>query len=431
MQKVACIFSFKLSSWVSCQKIVFNLHKAYQLNKDLELLNFNYSVDQTQFDWAKTAEEIIAAAPDVILILDHQPHPNFLLQIVLPSLAKKPRIIFHIFGDFTLYYSNWDQLSKLLVGHQVSFIVASERQKILIDKFLPEDNKTIVCPFPVDESEFNYQPSLRNNQRKIWGVKEKDFVFVFSGRLSRQKRIHTLIRAFDEFLTRTGAENAYLFFYGSSDHIGDTFIGKWEVEGEYFRKINRLFHEISKKNQSKIRFMGSVPNTELRAIYQAADSLVNLSVHNDEDFGMSVAEAQCSGLPSILTDWGGLASFYHSDLPQATSFIDVSIGERNKLISYSQTVNALEKSFKSVPFKDRHKLSDLALKKFGVQAASEIIKSIMSLDAPSFSAFSPLFSKVIRRSLFNHLPYLDNQRRINKLYRELYSAYVRPHSKSI
>ena len=356
-----------MSSWVSCQKIVFNLHKSYALNKDLELLNFNYSVDQTALEILQSAQAVVAANPDVIVILDHKPHPLAMLQLILPKLEnKKPRIVFHVFGDFTLYYSHWDKLGKLLQGYHVDFLVASDRQKHLIDKFMPENIRAYVCPFPVDKSEFSFNDAVRKLQRQEWGLSEKDIAFVFTGRLSRQKRTHTLLKTFSDFIERTKTDHAHLFIYGASDSIGDQFIGKWEVEGEYFRKINRVYKSLPEHIQSKIHFMGSVPNAELKGVYQGADMLVNLSVHNDEDYGMSVAEAQCSGLPAILTDWGGLASFHHDEMPEATKYIPVVIGKRSKLIHYQSVVDAFEQAFKNGHFKNRKEISELALGKFGV-----------------------------------------------------------------
>lgn len=61
MQKVAGIFSFKMSNWVSCQKIVLNLPGMYQQNRDLDLLNFNYSGNVAQAQTLHTAEPIVAA----------------------------------------------------------------------------------------------------------------------------------------------------------------------------------------------------------------------------------------------------------------------------------------------------------------------------------------------------------------------------------
>lgn len=432
MQKVACLFSFKLSNWISCQKIVFNLHKAYQLDKNLELLNFNYSVDQLPYEWAQTAEEIAAQNPDVIVVLDHKPHPLSILQQVFQLMGKKPRIIFHVFGDFTLYYSSWDKLAVLLEGYPVDFIVASDRQKHLIDKFLPQDVRCSVCPFPVDKSEFFYNPSLRTLQRKEWGLKDDDIAFVFTGRLSRQKRIHSLLKLFAEALEFTKSQKAHLYLYGSPDHLGDPFVGKWDTESEYFRKINRIYRSLPKNIQERIHFLGNVPNSELKGVYQGADMLVNLSVHNDEDYGMSVAEAQCSGLPAILTDWGGLAGFNHPELPEATQYIDVVLGTKNKIMDSRAVVDALVTRINSKHFEKRKELSELAHMKFGVQKAAEIIKENLTQKPANFTAFSSFFQAVLEKTIFSATPYLNERtRELNNNYRKIYSSYVRNNRETV
>lgn len=415
-----------MSSWVSCQKIVFNLHKSWQLNKEIELRNFNYSGDQSAALNLKTCHDIADYEPDVILILDHKPHPLGLLMNVLRLMPdKKPRIIFHIFGDFTLYYQQWDKLAKLIAGHQVEFITASERQKNLIDKFLPAPMNSTVCPFPVDKNEFSYRPALRKLQRAEWGLGENDIAVVFTGRLSRQKRIHSAMRIFAEFYEKHRPTNFHLYFYGSPDHVGDQFLGKWETEGEYFSRINRIYKSFPEEIRERIHFKGSVPNSELKSVYQGADVLLNLSVHNDEDYGMSVAEAQCSGLPAILTDWGGLAGFFHPDMPLATDFIPVKIGTKAKIIDTEAVLLAFEKLLEKGPFKEREKLSELAIKKFGVETAGNILKDVLNSEGTEFPGFSPFFEKVIVKLLFSPTPYLDESRNINKLYREIYSSYVR------
>lgn len=414
-----------MSNWVSCQKIVFNLHKAYQQNDGLELLNFNYSADQTPQEILKSAKDVIAAKPDTIVIMDHRPHPLFILQLILPYLEKRPRIIFHVFGDFTLYYSHWDKLGKFLPNYKVDFIVASERQKDMIDKFLPSQSKSIVCPFPVDKHEFTYKEALRKTQREEWGLNDNDVAFVFTGRLSRQKRTHTLLKSFHDFLERTKAKNAHLFLYGNTDNVADQFMAKWEAEGEYFRYINRIYKSLPEESQQRIHFMGNVPNVELRSVYQGADMLVNLSVHNDEDYGMSVAEAQCSGLPTIITDWGGLASFAYEDLNEATIFIPVQIGKRAKLIHYESVVEAFTKIWKDGSGANRAALSEKALQKFGVERASVIIGELLAKEPDLFSKFTPFFDKVLSATVFSQTPYMDETRNISKLYREIYSSYVR------
>lgn len=419
-----------MSSWVSCQKIVFNLHKAYQLNENLELLNFNYSTHQTPDDIVKTAQDIVEAQPDVILILDHKPHPLPLFQVLIPYLnARKlqPRFIFHVFGDFTLYYAHWGKLGKLIEGHKVEFVVASERQKHLIDKFLPSSQGAVICPFPVDRNEFSFNPAIRKLQRLEWGVDEDEMVFIYTGRLSRQKRIHTLLQSFSDFLKISKTQKARLYLYGNPDSIGDMFLGKWEIEGEYFRKFNRIYRSLDPDVQEKIHFMGSVPNLELRSVYQGADVLVNLSVHNDEDFGMSVAEAQCCGLPSTLTDWGGLYSFRLPEVKGATSFIPVKIGKRSKLIHFQSIVDSFIEAHKQGPASNREEISRIALEKLSVEAASGIVKAMMQSPAQTFTEFTPFFEKVLERFSETGTPYISDLRTVSNLYREIYSSYVRDH----
>ena len=415
-----------MSSWVSCQKIVFNLHKAYQQNSEFELLNFNYSADQTNDDLRKTAHEIAAVQPSVVIVMDHKPHPLKLLQLLLPLLDnKKTKILFHVFGDFTLHYQKWADLAQFLKEFSVEFVVASDRQKILIDKLLPQSHQSSICPFPVDESEFNLNFKSREKQRSDWGLAEKDVAFLFTGRLSRQKRTLTLLRTFADFLDQSNAQNAHLFIYGTPDSVGDLFLGKWEIDGEYFRRLNRYYKSLPEKIQSKIHFMGSVPNAELVPVYQGADYLVNLSVHNDEDFGMSVAEAQCSGLSSIVTDWGGLASFWHQELPSATKFIPVKIGTRIKRINYQSVVKALLDSYSEGNVLPRSEISKIALNKFGTKACGKIIGEIINREFHKFSKFSELFDDVIVAEKVSPQPYITESKTINKLYRELYSSYVR------
>ncbi|HXH30721.1 MAG TPA: glycosyltransferase family 4 protein [Bacteriovoracaceae bacterium] len=427
MQKVACVFSFKMSSWVSCQKIVFNLHRAWSLTPDLELLDYNYSSNQSPADIYKLAHDLFTAKPEVIVIMDHKPHPMALLHILLPlylNEPKPPRFIFHIFGDFSLYYQEWNALSGMLKNLKIDFIVASERQKLLIDKMLMAPLKSFICPFPVDEKEFFYATQNRISQRKVWGISDGDIAFIFTGRLTLQKRIHTLVSTFASTVKELGCENAHLFIYGNTDDIGDPFMGKWETTGEYFRKIHRIYHSQDDEVRKKIHFMGNVPNEELAQVYQGADVLVNLSVHNDEDYGMSVAEAQACGLPSILTDWGGLAGFRIPKLDTATIFIPVKIGNTSKVISKSKVKEAFAAFIEAGASEQRKSISDSSLKKFSIEAAQEQLKLVLKHPPKPFDDFSVFFRKVCSKHKLTKTPYITRTQHVTNIYREIYSAYV-------
>lgn len=428
MQKIACIFSFQESNWVSCQKIVFNLHKAYQACPNLELKNFNLShVETTDLaETTKTARDIYDYGADVISFMDHKPHPATLIQVLngLYLTQKKPKLIFHLFGDFTLFYPNWSLLAPKLEGYEVEFIVASDRQKILVDNMLTR-NKALVCPFPVDPKEFYFDESQREKQRKEWGFTNKDVVYLFTGRLSRQKRIKTLIKCFSSEFEKQ--PHAHLFIYGSPDNIGDPFLGVLDLEGEYFRTFYKVYRELAPEIQGRIHFMGSVPNSDLLKVYQGADVLMNLSVHNDEDYGMSVAEAQHTGLVCALTDWGGLASFAHPDLPQAVQFIPVKFGERTKLVSQIGTKKVLNAFFQNPQPVKRELIVSAAIKKFGMKRAASIIEMAITRKSETFAGFSDLFNRARAAQIASPTDpmFIGSKFTINQLYKDIYSAYVR------
>lgn len=427
MLKIACVFSFRESSWISCQKIVFNLHKAYEQIPGVELQNFDYGMETWSGPIIGLANDIYDANPDAIVIMDHKPHPFHFMKYLLPKYEGKPKplIIIHVFGDFTLYYSYWTKLGKLLAGFPVQFIVASDRQKSLIDKLLSYPLTSFVCPFPVKKEDFSFNPQERSAQRKTWGVKDNEIVFTFTGRISRQKRTHLLLRAFNEMLIRENNPECRLYIYGQADHVGDNFLNIWENENEYFRKIHRQLMELPESTRARIHFMGNVPNSELRSVYAGADYLVNLSVHNDEDFGMSVAEAQMTGLPAILTDWGGLASFAHPEMPEATRYLKVTIGQKSKIISFEDTVKALTDALKPPRNVNRDKLIALAQKKVSVETATAQLRWIFGQKTVPFTSFQPIMEKIARRELLEQRIFLTKDQKISKTYRDLYSSYVR------
>lgn len=427
MHKIACLFSFRESSWVSCQKIVFNLHKAYEKVPDLEIKNFDYGPDCWGTEIVELQDALLKYAPDTIVIMDHKPHPIHILKLLLSKIQSKtkPRLIFHVFGDFTLYYRDWSALGKLMEDFPVEFIVASDRQKILIDQFLTPPHECHVCPFPVKPDEFFFSAEERKKQRKDWGVSDDDLVFTFTGRLSRQKRTHLLLKTFTAALEMTATKKAHLFIYGQADDLGDNFLQIWDQENEYFRKIHRQYMELPASARERIHFMGNVPNSELRQVYAGADYLVNLSVHNDEDYGMSVAEAQMTGLPSILTDWGGLASFEHPTLPEATKFIKVKIGNRSKVISSGETIRALAEAMKSPVKIPRENLVALANGKLSIESASKIIKRVLAEDGHPFVSFSEFHTMIAKRMAFLKPVYLDRNHLIHPIFRKLYTSYVR------
>lgn len=423
MSKVICIYSFQESSWVSCQKIVFNLLSSYRLVKDLTIIPFNYDSETTQEDLLHLVALIQEERPEKIVILDHKPHPLRIFQTLSKSLnGKLPPLIVHLFGDFTLYYREWVQSESFLKDQKVTFVVPSERQGHLVNKYL-QNAEAIVCPFPVDEEEFQFDENLRKKQRQEWNVDSDETIFVYTGRLSRQKRIHTLISAFE----KVALENprAHLYFYGQTDHLGDQFLNIWETEGEYLIRLVRLHEKLPEEIRARVHFMGNGDAKKLKAVYSGADYFVSLSVHNDEDYGMSIAEAQAAGLPVILSDWGGFGSFELKDYPEAVRFISVKIGRYHKLVSKQETIEELRNALERKT--DREKIAALSMESKSVRAVKRIIERILTDDPPKFRGFDSFLHFAAGRIEFRLNFYMNKKQEISKYYKKIYASYLRHH----
>lgn len=425
MQKIALIYSFKPSSWVSCQKIVSNLVKAYKLmSSTYEIKEFSFIEGMDGFEFCHSFTSVRDYKPDYIIFLDHKPHPLYYLDFLSKELKEtnqKPKFIFHLYGDFTLNFNEWNTMDKFIKNHEVLWYVASPRQKDLISEFIPAEQIEI-CPFPVDPSEFYVDGKMREQTRKKYNWAQDEHIFIFTGRLSRQKRIHQLIETFAKFSQETNAK-AKLVLVGDTDKLGEPWLFRGEWEYEYFHYLQKVIAGIPEELRTKIEFHGFKPNKELLGYYNAADCLVNISVHNDEDYGMTVAEAQACGLPAILTDWAGFSGF-NLDIPNAVRYVPVRLSPQAKKIKLSKLVEDFKAEVAGSRI-DRQKISDKSLKWTSVENAHRILaKHIKKLHL--FTEFNEEMKVASQLEYYSKRNTFTNKKKqiFNSFYLKVYRHYV-------
>ena len=261
----------------------------------------------------------------------------------------------------------------------------------MLGEFIQKDQIEL-CPFPVDSKQFIFKNSTRLDQRKKLDILNDEFVFLFTGRISRQKRVHQLMKTFVQWKNKNSA-NAKLIFVGEADGIGDPFAGKFEAEGEYFHFIYNLYKSLPVDDQACIEFKGFVPNEKINEFYCAADCLVNISVHNDEDYGMSCAEAMSAGLPLILTDWAGFSSFALPGLEQEVRFVPVKLGKTSKLISVSSLEAEMSYMYSKALKMKRSKISNEIQTYASVSSVSKIVKKGLN-QASFFKGFKKFLDEL-------------------------------------
>jgi glycosyltransferase involved in cell wall biosynthesis len=395
--KIAFIYSFEQSAWKSCQTITQNLINTYRLiYPEKSLLHFDYNDDQTKFQKLELAQKLVESAPDKLVIVDHKPHLESLLKVfeLVQKTKKRPEIVFHIFGDFTLYGNQWLKLEPLLKKYKVKFICASDKQQRLVEKFLSR-KETSKLPFPVDEKSFYFSEQIRRKKRIELGLKD-EIVLVYTGRLSLQKRVSELSLDFLKFI-KESPHNCVLYLAGEFDDLGSPFTGIYFRNGEFYQRYLRILNAVPEKLRERVRLLGHQDQAQLLELYNAADIFISLSTHNDEDYGMSPAEALCTGLPAILSDWAGYSSFKLKG-SASCSLIPVEIVKNLNQVQYNKAefFSCLEKNIQQLAEhrSARKEYAKVYANEFSIRGNSSRLKRILEQPLKSFSGFSKLMKEL-------------------------------------
>ena len=153
------------------------------------------------------------------------------------------------------------------------------------------DKKSITIHNGIDLTAFSNNKKIKIDRETI-GLSKKDFVIVFSGRITKEKGISELL---DAILTIKDINNIKLLVIGSS------FYGGCTIEDNYIHSLKEKTENIS----DKILFTGFIPYSKMPDYLQMADVAIIPSVW-DDPFPTTILEAQAMGLPIITTRRGGI-----------------------------------------------------------------------------------------------------------------------------
>jgi len=176
----------------------------------------------------------------------------------------------------------WPALFRL--SDQV-MVPSSGTRDLMLSLGIPEKRITLT-PYVVDNDWWLTQSAQVNREsiRTSWGASKSDVVVLFCAKLQPWKRPHDLVQAF----SRAGLNNAVLVFAGEGPLRPSL-----ELEAAKLGIANR------------VRFLGFVNQTQLPAIYTAADLMVLPSGY--DAFGVVVNEAMLCGCGVVASDHVGAA----------------------------------------------------------------------------------------------------------------------------
>lgn len=213
-----------------------------------------------------------------LIILENR--PGYALKL---KKATSADIVCHLHNDML----NNESQQSTDIYHAIScFITVSDYIANRVRTIAPAENKCVTVHNGIDIHAFtpnklSLRPASLNGD---------DFVIVYSGRINPEKGIRELIEAMN-IITHP----LKLLVLGSS------FYGNANNEDPFLCELKKMAEPI----KDRIIFTGFIPYSDIPKYLNMADIAVLPSMW-EEPFGLTMAEAQATGLPIITTRRGGI-----------------------------------------------------------------------------------------------------------------------------
>lgn len=381
------------SEWHSCRTLSINLKKAYELAFGSRVVFKSY----LEISGLRQQGNFCFEDFGKIVLLDHNPHPAEILKKILclpTGSGFTGSIDIQLYGDFTMHAAEWMEVESLLRDHPIQFICASERTTAFVSQFVKNAKRLVrTIPRPVDTLEFDFDPKERRRIRQKYGIGPRDRLIVYTGRLSLHKNIDFMLNQFAR-LRRSSKVNTHLFVVGTFDDIGADAFGLPSLLGWNFKKVERTLSNMEPELKRQIHFIEPSRQSEVRQFLSAADLFWSFSLYHDEDFGLAPAEAMASGLPCVLSNWGGYSSFIKAH--DAIELIDVSYSDGDFVFNVDQlqrrTRHHLETALLT---NERRQLAKKFTDRFSIPAIAEALKELNQEQVSIFRGFNVNLDKLL------------------------------------
>lgn len=327
--------------------------------------------------------------PDFIIFAHSYAIRTHFFKVVIHLLNKNvTTLIFHIYGDFIRQSFRLFEVERKLKGFKICFISPSANYSKVIAPFFFKKQKIHIIPFPVS-AHFNFNEDFRLKIREMHNFKSDEFIFIYTGRISKQKNV---LKLWDVIQKLNIDSPAKLLIVGNYVDYENPTIGLNLKHGEMFN----LFHTTYQSNANVIHLSG-VSNEDLVQYYSAADIFISASLFHDEDFGLSPVEAASSGLQLILSSWGGFTDII-DNLSPFTKPLPVAFEESSK----SFKVNIPNFTIKKLSNKERYRLSHLSQKIYSIKSCSIKMQEILQSKIGTFEGLNSdndIFNRAIENKV--------------------------------
>lgn len=216
---------------------------------------------------------------------------------LVPPLAKKfkNKVILHLHND-NVNNTIQDGIEIYNDCRRIFTVSDYIKNRCLTCKKEKNENKVVTLFNGINREKFIKFKIEENKSkdRKKYGIKDNDLVFMFSGRVCDDKGVKELLNAFNMLRETTGDSKIKLLIVG----------GSFFSSGKKTPYIKELI-KIAQKNLNNIIFTGYVDYNEMGKIYNIADIQVVPSKF-DDPCPLTILEGMTMGLPQIASKCGGI-----------------------------------------------------------------------------------------------------------------------------
>lgn len=260
------------------QDSFFNKVRRYYFRKKATDIYYNYYMD---FYACQALKQIQKIKIDALLI---ENRPNFVL-LASKFLSDTP-IILHLHND-TL--DNNTPHAREILQKCTKVITVSQYIQKKVESIPTSQNKVTTVYNGIDLTCFS--SPLKSLSRSSFGIKEDDFLVIYTGRISPIKGIRELVKAYSLL---DNYPNIKLLIVGNSD-FGNAH------EDRFTKEVKKMASTL----KEKILFTGFIPYKDIPAVLSLADIGVIPSICEDA-LTLSSIECMAMGLPLIITRSGGI-----------------------------------------------------------------------------------------------------------------------------
>lgn len=260
----------------------------------------------------------------IVIIAFNETIAKFMKEVRVKMQLPVP-FVFHLHGLATISlwpFEHFQIMDALNMGD--TFIGTCDGDRKCLDLIFEKSTFQRI-PYP-------YYPLELNQQA------QPQLVFAYIGRLSDQKNIDALIKAYKQL--SDDVENCPpLFIYGAEDFLGSPNMGLPATD--VLVQLKNLIG--SYKLNENIILKGFKTREEIFSELGSNHIAVSASTHSDENFGMAIMRSLSLGANAVLTHWGGHIHF-KQQFPERVLTVPVSLAEEKPQPDIDALKNAMKES---------------------------------------------------------------------------------------